>query len=184
MTETTVLASGLAMGESPRWHEDRLWVCDWMAGEVLSFDEAGHRRVERTLEGAPFSIDWLPDGRLVATSGGTRQVLREQADGSLERYGPVEALWNEVVVDGRGNTFVNEIGFDMNRVREGGEVLATVEADRGCFACMLGGEDGRLGQLRAASSLRTAVKSSPTSIRRAPSSSKPLSGVSRPSCHQ
>jgi sugar lactone lactonase YvrE len=29
------------------------------------------------------------------------------------------------------------------RVREGGEVLATVEADRGCFACMLGGDDGR-----------------------------------------
>jgi len=29
------------------------------------------------------------------------------------------------------------------RVREGGEVLQTVELDRGCFACMLGGEDGK-----------------------------------------
>jgi sugar lactone lactonase YvrE len=29
------------------------------------------------------------------------------------------------------------------RVREGGEVLDEVHADRGCFACMLGGEDGR-----------------------------------------
>jgi sugar lactone lactonase YvrE len=29
------------------------------------------------------------------------------------------------------------------RVREGGEVLATVELDRGGFACMLGGADGR-----------------------------------------
>ncbi len=29
------------------------------------------------------------------------------------------------------------------RVREGGEVLERVEVDRGCFACMLGGEDGR-----------------------------------------
>ncbi|WP_181773009.1 SMP-30/gluconolactonase/LRE family protein [Amycolatopsis pittospori] len=29
------------------------------------------------------------------------------------------------------------------RVREGGEVLQKVEADRGCFACTLGGEDGR-----------------------------------------
>ena len=27
------------------------------------------------------------------------------------------------------------------RVREGGEVLQTVNADRGCFACMLGGSD-------------------------------------------
>jgi sugar lactone lactonase YvrE len=29
------------------------------------------------------------------------------------------------------------------RVREGGEVLETVTVDRGCFACMLGGEGKR-----------------------------------------
>jgi sugar lactone lactonase YvrE len=29
------------------------------------------------------------------------------------------------------------------RVREGGEVLQTVELDGGCFACALGGADGR-----------------------------------------
>jgi sugar lactone lactonase YvrE len=29
------------------------------------------------------------------------------------------------------------------RVREGGEVLQTVTADRGCFACALGGPDRR-----------------------------------------
>ena len=29
------------------------------------------------------------------------------------------------------------------RVAEGGEVLQTVRADRGCFACMLGDDDGR-----------------------------------------
>jgi sugar lactone lactonase YvrE len=29
------------------------------------------------------------------------------------------------------------------RVAEGGEVLEVVEVDRGCFACMLGGSDGR-----------------------------------------
>jgi sugar lactone lactonase YvrE len=29
------------------------------------------------------------------------------------------------------------------RVREGGEVLQAIELDRSCFACMLGGEDGR-----------------------------------------
>src|SRR5262249_56679214 len=29
------------------------------------------------------------------------------------------------------------------RVREGGEVLQSVHCDRGCFACMLGGADGR-----------------------------------------
>ncbi|HXZ03814.1 MAG TPA: SMP-30/gluconolactonase/LRE family protein, partial [Ktedonobacteraceae bacterium] len=29
------------------------------------------------------------------------------------------------------------------RVREGGEVLQTINLDRGCFACMLGGADNR-----------------------------------------
>ena len=29
------------------------------------------------------------------------------------------------------------------RVREGGEVLQTIKLDRGCFACMLGGPEGR-----------------------------------------
>jgi sugar lactone lactonase YvrE len=29
------------------------------------------------------------------------------------------------------------------RVREGGDVLQTITFDRGCFACMLGGDDGR-----------------------------------------
>jgi sugar lactone lactonase YvrE len=29
------------------------------------------------------------------------------------------------------------------RVREGGEVLQTIALDRGCFACMLGGPDGK-----------------------------------------
>src|SRR5207302_421508 len=29
------------------------------------------------------------------------------------------------------------------RVREGGEVLQTIDLDRGCFACALGGADGR-----------------------------------------
>ena len=36
------------------------------------------------------------------------------------------------------------------RVAEGGEVLEVVEADRGCFACMLGGEDGRTSYVVAA----------------------------------
>jgi sugar lactone lactonase YvrE len=36
------------------------------------------------------------------------------------------------------------------RVREGGTVLDAVEVDRGCFACMLGGPDGRTLFLLAA----------------------------------
>ena len=29
-----ILMTGLAMGESPRWHENRLWFSDWGAQEI------------------------------------------------------------------------------------------------------------------------------------------------------
>ena len=47
------------MGESPRWHDGRWWVCDWLAGEVLAFTPDGTREVMARVEGLPFSIDWL-----------------------------------------------------------------------------------------------------------------------------
>ena len=106
-----VFATGLALGESPRWHEGRLWVCEWVAGEVLSFDAAGERRVELTITGLPFSVDWLPDGRTVLTS--TTGVVTLGADGSTTPYGVIGQGWNEIVVDPRGKTFVNSIGFDL-----------------------------------------------------------------------
>ena len=34
-------------------------------------------------------------------------------------------------------------GQRCTRVAEGGAVLQSIDADRGCFACMLGGDDGR-----------------------------------------
>lgn len=30
------LSSGLATGESPRWHEDRLWFSDWCSQEIVA----------------------------------------------------------------------------------------------------------------------------------------------------
>jgi len=242
MTEmTSVFADGIAMGESPRWHDGRLWVCDWMAGEVLAFDETGAREVMLRMTGLPFSIDWLPGGDAVLTSaaGVVRVASDGSSDGEPTPYGGTGQGWNEIVVDHHGNTFVNEVGFDLMsgaepaagtiavigpdaetrevagdvwfpngmavtgstlivaesyasrltafdiaddgslsgrrvwadlgdgapdgicvdadgavwyadvphrrcvRVAEGGEVLDTVDVDRGCFACMLGGADGR-----------------------------------------
>ena len=49
-----------------------------------------------------------------------------------------------ICADDDGAVWVASVpGQNCVRVREGGEVLKTVAVDRGCFACMLGGEDGR-----------------------------------------
>ena len=237
-----VLAEGIAFPESPRWHEGRLWFSDWMAHQVIALSPDGESEVITEVDAFPFSIDWLPDGPLLITAG--REVLREEPDGSLATHADLSGLTefglNEIVVDGRGRTYVNGAGFDLMgggdqapglvalvgadgtseeverglafpngmavtpddgtliaadsygkelvgfeieddgtlsnrrtwaelgdgvpdgicvdadgavwyadvpnrrcvRVAEGGEVLETVEHDRGCFACMLGGPDG------------------------------------------
>jgi len=225
------LLTGLAMGESPRWHDERLWLSDWGAQEIIAADLTGESEIiVRTPFGLPFCIDWLPGGRLLVVSGREGLVLRREPDGSLAPHADLRPLsdgfWNEIVVDGRGNTYINggpgiiglvtadggvrqvadgiafpngmavtpdnatliiaeshgkkltafDIGRDGSlsnrrvwadlgggvpdgicidadnavwyadvpnkrcvRVREGGVVLQTVNVDRGCFACMLGG---------------------------------------------
>jgi sugar lactone lactonase YvrE len=108
-----VLLSGVRFGESPRWHDGRLWFSDWGAGEVVTVDLAGHRDVVLRMSAFPFSLDWLPDGRLLIVS---TELQRREPDGSLVRHADLSHLasaWNEIVVDGRGNAYVNQAGFDL-----------------------------------------------------------------------
>jgi len=248
VTEPRTLMTGIAFGESPRWHDGRLWFSDWGTQEVIAVDpDDGGSEVMVVLRFPsfqPICIDWLPDGRLLIVSASAGLLLRRETDGSLVTHADLSGLtdrgWNELVVDGRGNAYVNGGGFDLMageefapgivalvtpdgaarqvadgiafpngmavtpdnstlivaesygnkltafdiapdgslsdgrlwagvdgfpdgicldaegavwyadvpnkrcvRVREGGEVLQTIDADRGCFACMLGGADGR-----------------------------------------
>jgi sugar lactone lactonase YvrE len=243
--EAQVLLSGLAIGESPRWHEGRLWFSNWGTQEIVAVDLDGNSEIMlRVPTTIPFSIDWLPDGRLLVVSGPEARLLRCEPDGTLVTHADLSGLtggFNEIVVDHRGNAYVNGGSFDFEsgagaesgvvvlvrpdgsvrqvadnivfgngmaitedgstlivaeswarrlsafdiaadaslsnrrvwadlgdappdgicmdaeeavwfadvpnkrcvRVREGGEVLQTIELDRGGFACMLGGPDGR-----------------------------------------
>jgi sugar lactone lactonase YvrE len=111
------LLTGLVFPESPRWHDGRLWLADWGAEQVVAVDLDGNSEVVAHVASFPFSIDWLPDGRLLAVSARERRLLRREADGSFAAHTELGALsrwpWNEIVVDGRGNIYVNNIGFDF-----------------------------------------------------------------------
>jgi sugar lactone lactonase YvrE len=242
--EPQMLMTGITFGESPRWHDGRLWFADWGAQELIAVDLEGRSEVVVRVPSFPFCVDWLPDGRLLIVSARDRLLLRREPDGSLATRADLSGLsdypWNEIVVDGRGTAYVNNIGFDFPcgefapgavallapdgsvrrvadgvafpngmavtpdnstlivaesyankltafdivedgglsnrrvwadlgdgvpdglcldaegavwyadvpnkrcvRVREGGEVLQTIDLDRGCFACILGGPDGK-----------------------------------------
>ena len=111
MTEPRLVANDLVIGESARWHDGRLWLSNWGAAEILAFDLDGHREVITQVPSTiPFSIDWLPDGRLLIVAGQEQRLLRQEADGSLVDHVDLSGLpgnLNEIVVDGRGTIYVN-----------------------------------------------------------------------------
>jgi sugar lactone lactonase YvrE len=113
MAEVHVLLSDLVIGESPRWHEDRLWFAHWGTGEIVAVDLEGDSKiVANGRPGLGWSIDWLPDGRLLVTG---EELTRHEPDGSMVRHADLSSIddagWNEIVVDGRGNVYVNSVGF-------------------------------------------------------------------------
>jgi sugar lactone lactonase YvrE len=121
VTDLQTLLTGIAFGESPRWHDDRLWFADWGAQQVIAVDLDGASEVIAQVDfpSFPMCIDWLPDGRLLIVSGRDGLLLRREPDGALVPHADLSALageghpWNEIVVDGRGNIYVNNQGFDF-----------------------------------------------------------------------
>ena len=108
MTELHTLMTGLVIGESARWHDGRLWFAHWGTQEIVAVDVDG--RSEIVGQGRPglgWSIDWLPDRRLLVTG---QKLAHQEPDGSLVTHADLSAYtdhWNEIVVDGRGNIYVN-----------------------------------------------------------------------------
>jgi sugar lactone lactonase YvrE len=115
------LLTGLAIGESPRWHEGRLWFANWGTEQIIAVDLAGDAEVVANgPAGLGWSIDWLPDGRMLVTGDG---LMRREPDGSMVRHADLGALgvsgFNEIVVDGRGNIYVNGFSGDFQSYEPG-----------------------------------------------------------------
>jgi sugar lactone lactonase YvrE len=107
------LLTGRGLVESPRWHGDRLYLSDWSAGEVLAVDLAGHGEVIARVKSLPLCTAWLPDGRLVIVSSADGLLLRRERDGSLVTHADLgQPGWNDIVVDGRANAYINRAGFN------------------------------------------------------------------------
>jgi sugar lactone lactonase YvrE len=133
MSQPHIVMTGIALGESPRWHDDRLWFVDWGAMQIIAVDADGRSEVVERAPSFPCCIDWLPDGRLLMVSAGAGLLLSRDANGTIATHADMTALsrhlWNDIVVDTRGNAYVGNIGFDF----PGGEfapgILALVAPD-------------------------------------------------------
>jgi len=115
ISDTRVLLDGFGMGESPRWHDGRLWFSNWGSNEIIAVDLEGTSEVMGAGGGGPgWAVDWLRDGRMLVTGG---ELLRIEADASRVRHADLRDIspygWSEITVDGRGNTYVNSLNFDF-----------------------------------------------------------------------
>jgi sugar lactone lactonase YvrE len=129
----TVLMEEIVFGESPRWHDGRVWFSDWGAHQVIALDPAGGHDVVVGVPSFPMCIDFLPDGRLLVVDSARRRLLRREPDGSMVTHADLSPLsdkpWNDIVVDARGNAYVNNIGYDFPGGEPARGIVALVRPD-------------------------------------------------------
>jgi sugar lactone lactonase YvrE len=117
MPAPRALMTGLAFGESPRWHDGRLWFSDFGAREVVAVDLEGSSEVAARVPGMPMGLGFLPDGNLLIVSARDGLLLRAEPGGPLATYADLTSLashpWSDMVVDGRGSAYIGNIGFDF-----------------------------------------------------------------------
>jgi len=109
----------LVMGESPRWHDGTLYVSDWGTGTIVAVAPDGGTSVAAAPDPPPMCFAFRPDGRWLVVSGD--RLLIGTPFGPLEPYADLSgagAHWNDIVVDGRGNAYVDAIGFDFGGGQE------------------------------------------------------------------
>jgi sugar lactone lactonase YvrE len=119
MSRLRTIVTGRVFLESPRWHEERLWVADWGTHEALRIDPEGGVEVMARTASFPMCIEHLPNGRLLIVDSAKRRLARLEPDGVLSLHADLSGLsdrsviGNDIVVDGRGNIYVNDVNYDF-----------------------------------------------------------------------
>ena len=133
MPELQTLLTGLAFGESPRWYNGRLWFSDFGAQEVVAVDLSGKKEVIAHVPGAPMGLGFLPDGRLLIVSMRDGLLLRREHNGKLVVHADLSKLspypWSDLVVDGQGNAYIGNLGFNFPEGEFAPGILALVTPD-------------------------------------------------------
>jgi sugar lactone lactonase YvrE len=115
--DATVRHTGLAFGESPRWHAGRLWFSDFYRHGVFSLGDDGER-AELTVEGQPSGFGWQPDGTMLVVSMIDRRVLAVTPDGETRVHADIAGYcgyWaNDMAVGPDGTAYVGNFGFDLD----------------------------------------------------------------------
>jgi sugar lactone lactonase YvrE len=129
----TVLMEGIVFGESPRWHDGRVWFSDWGAHQVIALDPDDGHEVVVSVPSFPMCIDFLPDGRLLVVDSAQQRLLRREPDGLMVTHADLAPVsnkpWNDLVVDAHGDTYVNNIGFDFPGGEPAPGLIALVTPD-------------------------------------------------------
>ncbi|MEV6647579.1 SMP-30/gluconolactonase/LRE family protein [Amycolatopsis sp. NPDC051371] len=109
-----VVLDGIAFGESPRWHDGRLWFADWLAREIVAVTPAGRREVvfRADFPTMPMCFDFL-DGQPLVVSSSDGLLLRLTPSGPVTHADLGGSGFNEIVVARDGGCYVNGGGFDL-----------------------------------------------------------------------
>ncbi|EFC83473.1 SMP-30/gluconolactonase/LRE family protein [Parafrankia sp. EUN1f] len=115
--DLTVLATGGAYFEAPRWRDGRWWVSDLYRKGIYTHTPDGRQEQVVALEHQPSGLGFLPDGSLLYVSQEDQLIYRRSIDGSsttvhADLSGVCVGDLNDLVVDDRGFAYVGFFGFD------------------------------------------------------------------------
>jgi sugar lactone lactonase YvrE len=111
----TVMSTGHAFLEGPRWHDGALYASDFYRHRVLRWDGDGPPEPVCEISAQSSGLGWTPEGDLLVVSMIDRRLLRLRG-GELTEVADLSehASWhcNDMVVDDAGRAYIGNFGWD------------------------------------------------------------------------